>query len=71
MQRLVQSCHAYLIGGTIAVLGSTVLTQPASAQFFQQSEPGGSGAVGAAELGSSVALSADGNTAIVGAPDDN
>jgi hypothetical protein len=31
----------------------------------------GSGAVGNAEQGSSVALSADGNTAIVGGPDDN
>jgi hypothetical protein len=46
--------------------------QPAAAQFRQQgSKLVGTGAVGAAEQGFSVALSADGNIAIVGGPYDN
>jgi hypothetical protein len=52
-----------------AILGAA---QPASAQFTQQgSKLVGSGAVGNAEQGYSVALSADGNIAIVGGPLDN
>jgi len=50
-------------------------SQPAPAQFIQQdSKLIGSGAVNGssgADQGSSVALSADGNTAIVGGPLDN
>ncbi|MBZ5588731.1 MAG: hypothetical protein LAO05_09210 [Acidobacteriia bacterium] len=50
-----------------AVLGAVVLAQAAGAQFAQQgSKLVGSGAVGAAEQGKSVAISADGNTAAVG-----
>jgi hypothetical protein len=46
--------------------------QPASAQFTQQGQKlVGSGAVGAAGQGTSVALSADGNITIVGGPYDN
>jgi uncharacterized protein YdbL (DUF1318 family) len=47
-------------------------SQTALAQFSQQGPKlVGSGAMGNAEQGYSVALSADGNTAIIGAPDDN
>ena len=47
-------------------------SQLALAQFTQQGPKlVGTGAVGTAEQGYSVALSADGNTAIVGGPDDN
>jgi hypothetical protein len=45
-------------------------TQSALAQFAQQAELFGSGALGNAEQGLSVALSGDGNTAIVGGPTD-
>jgi hypothetical protein len=46
--------------------------RPASAQFTQQGQKlVGTGAVGAAEQGTAVALSADGKTAIWGAPNDN
>jgi hypothetical protein len=46
--------------------------QPASAQFTQQGQKlVGSGAAGSASQGSSVALSTDGNTAIVGGQSDN
>jgi hypothetical protein len=52
-----------------ALLGAS---QPAAAQFVQQgAKLVGSGAVGAAQQAYSVALSADGSTAIVGGPDDN
>jgi hypothetical protein len=48
------------------------LAQPASAQFTQQGQKlVGSGAVGATGQGSSVALSVDGDIAIVGGPYDN
>jgi hypothetical protein len=57
------------------VLISAVLlvsSQPASAQFVQQGPKlVGTGVVGSAEQGFSVALSADGNTAIVGGLNDN
>src|ERR1700750_2585032 len=47
-------------------------SQPAQAQFSQQGPKlVGTGAVGNAEQGTSVALSANGNTAIVGGPRDN
>jgi hypothetical protein len=45
--------------------------QPALAQFTQQVELFGSGAIGTAEQGKSVALAGDGNTAIVGGWCDN
>jgi hypothetical protein len=56
-----------LVGST-----ATVASQPASAQFTQQgAKLVGSGAAGAASQGFSVALSADGDTAIVGGPYNN
>jgi hypothetical protein len=49
-----------------------VSSQPVRADFMQQGEKlFGSGAVGAAQQGGSVAVSADGNTAIVGGLGDN
>jgi len=57
---------------TGAVLGMLFLAHAAAAQFTQQgSKLVGSGAVGAAYQGASVAISADGNTAIVGGWRDN
>jgi len=51
------------------ILGIVLLAQAASAQVTQEgSKLVGTGAVGAAVQGSSVALSADGNTAIIGGP---
>ncbi len=51
---------------------TTVAVRPAVAQFVQQgSKLVGAGAVGAANQGTSVAISADGNTAIVGGASDN
>ena len=55
-----------------AILGMLVLAHAAAAQFAQQgSKLVGTGAVGAAHQGNSVAISADGNTAIVGGYADN
>src|SRR5262245_47982194 len=48
-----------------------VFTRSGGVWTQQQSKMVGTGAVGAANQGSSVALSSDGNTAIVGAPSDN
>jgi hypothetical protein len=64
-----------LIGlGASVLLGAALLvsSQPALAQFTQQGlKLVGTGAVGGADQGHSIALSADGNTAIVGGPNDN
>ncbi len=70
MQRFVRH---HLIGAAIALLASALLARPASALFIQQgAKLVGTGAVGTSIYqGASVALSADGNTAIVGGPDDN
>ena len=55
-----------------AVLAMLVLAQAAGAQFTQQGDKlVGTGAIGDASQGYSVAISADGNIAIVGGPDDN
>jgi hypothetical protein len=55
-----------------AVLGMLALAHAAAAQFTQQgSKLVGSDAAGGAAQGESVAISADGNTAIVGGPNDN
>jgi hypothetical protein len=57
---------------TIVVLGMLFLAQAFAAQFNQQGNKLiGRGAVGPGRQGSSVAISADGNTAIVGGPYDN
>jgi hypothetical protein len=51
---------------------TAALSQPAIAQFQQQGAIlVGTGAVGSAGQGQSVAVSADGNTALVGGPGDN
>jgi hypothetical protein len=63
--RLGRVCQSLLL------LACWILPQ-AHAQFTQQGgKIAGSGAIGAASQGKSVALSADGNTAIIGAPFDN
>ena len=55
-----------------AVIGVLFLAHAAAAQFNPQgSALVGTGAVGSAGQGWSVSISADGNTAIVGGPDDN
>ena len=54
-----------------AVLGMVFLAHAASAQFVQQGSLVGTGVAGAARMGASVAISGDGNTAIVGGPTDN
>jgi hypothetical protein len=51
--------------------GVWVFTQSGGVWTQQGSELSGTGATGAAGQGSSVALSADGNTAVVGGPNDN
>jgi hypothetical protein len=56
----------------VLVCATLLSSHPALAQFSQQGPKlVGTSAEGKAELGSSVCLSADGNTAIVGGPDDN
>jgi hypothetical protein len=58
--------------GLVAILiAAALVIVPAQARFTQQDKLIGSGAVGPAAQGTSVALSADGNTAIVGGMDDN
>ena len=56
----------------IGVVAALVLSSHASAQFTQQGQKlTGNDTVGQSTYGFSVALSADGNTAITGGPDDN
>src|ERR1700691_5444956 len=67
--------------GSTAIVGAVADNSGAGAAWLytqsggvwtqQGSKQVGAGAVGTAEQGNSVALSADGNTAIVGGPDDN
>jgi hypothetical protein len=61
------------LGASVVLCAALLVSsQPALAQFTQQgSKLIGTGAVGAADQGYSIALSADGNTAIVGGPTDN
>jgi hypothetical protein len=61
------------IGASVMLYAALVCAvQPARAQFVQQrAKLIGTGAIGTAQQGSSVALSADGNTAIVGGDQDN
>ena len=63
-----------IVGGHVdnsATGAAWVYTRSGGVWTQQGSKLVGTGAVGAAEQGISVALSADGNTAIVGGPDDN
>jgi hypothetical protein len=56
----------------VVMLACSLLPAPARAQFTQQGQKlVGTGAVGIAQQGLSVSLSDDGNTAIVGGPEDN
>jgi hypothetical protein len=62
------------IGGAAALIFAVVFISPllAQPQFVQQAKLVGTGVVGfGAFQGTSVALSADGNTAIMGGPEDN
>ena len=57
---------------SLVAAAALAATQPAQAQFTQQgAKLVGTGAAGAAQQGTTVALSADGNTAIVGGYNDN
>src|SRR5271168_1541823 len=62
-----------LFGASVLISAALLFSsQLALAQFTQQGPKlVGSGAVGAAQRGNSVALSADGNTAIMGGQGDN
>jgi uncharacterized repeat protein (TIGR01451 family) len=51
--------------------GATFVFTRANGQWTEQAKLAGSDAVGAAEQGNSVALSNDGNTALIGGPSDN
>jgi hypothetical protein len=74
-RKIFSSSGMSLIGLTASVLLCAALlvsSQPALADFAQQgAKLVGAGAVGSANQGQSVTLSADGNTAIVGGPIDN
>jgi hypothetical protein len=66
------SATAKAVACVLAFAALVCVARPASAQYTQQGQKlVGSGAVGAAQQGWSVALSADGNAAIFGAPYDN
>jgi hypothetical protein len=66
------SAVAKAVASVLVFAAPVCAARPASAQFTQQGQKlFGTGAVGAAEQGSSVALSGDGDTAIVGGPADN
>src|SRR5947209_16884085 len=62
----------YLIGAAVGLVAVLLCPQSTLAQFVQQGPKlVAQDIVGGAQLGFSAALSADGNTAIVGGPSDN
>jgi hypothetical protein len=66
------SATAKAVASVLVFAALVCAARPASAQFTQQgSKLVGTGAIGAAEQGTSIALSGDGTTAIVGGPVDN
>jgi hypothetical protein len=66
------SATAKAVASVLVFAALLCAARPASAQFTQQgSKLVGTGAIGPAEQGTSVALSGDGTTAIVGGPVDN
>jgi hypothetical protein len=66
------SAIARAVASVLVFAALVCAARPASAQFTQQGPKlVGSGPIGAAEQGISVALSADGSTAILGGPGDN
>jgi hypothetical protein len=72
MQLFSQRCRSCLIGAAFTLLGSVLPFHAALADYIQQGQKLTAGsATGLAQQGYSVALSADGNTAIVGGPVDN
>ena len=71
MSDIWKPCNRVLYALAALVVSASMLPN-ASAQFVQQgSKLVGTGAVGSADQGYSVALSGDANTAIIGGPDDN
>src|SRR5581483_11925544 len=68
---LMRTRRRFAASSATALLAAAVVMAPAQAQFNQQSKLVGTGAVGVANQGYAVALSADGNTALVGGPADN
>jgi hypothetical protein len=71
MQRIVQRRYRHLLGVALALFAYGTLLQPAAARFVQQGPKLiGTGAIGQPALGNAVALSADGNTAVIGGPGD-
>jgi hypothetical protein len=60
-----------LAGLLTIILVYSLSPVPAEAQFIQQAKLVGTGAIGPADQGLSVSLSADGNTVIIGGPVDN
>jgi sRNA-binding regulator protein Hfq len=67
-----RSTNVAYAAASVLVIAALCASQPVSAQYTQQgAKLVGTGAVGAANQGRSVALSADGNTAIVGGQGDN
>jgi FG-GAP-like repeat/FG-GAP repeat len=79
LRTILSACQSSLLSRSAISLACTApfialifAPLPASAQFAQQGDKlVGIGAVGSAEQGRSAALSADGTTAIIGAPGDN
>ena len=65
------SVNLITVGGAISSVGNFTVTSILPPNFQQGNKLVGSGAIGNARQGTSVAISADGNTAIVGARNDN
>jgi hypothetical protein len=65
--------HTVVAGGPSdnGNIGAVWVFTQSSGSWSQQTELSGNNAVGAAQQGNSIALSADGNTGIVGGPGDN
>jgi hypothetical protein len=71
MQLLSQRYRSWLIGGAFIFAGFVFSSSPLHADFLQQGPKlVGAGASGTSEEGFSVAVSGDGNTAIIGGPFD-
>jgi hypothetical protein len=70
MPRLLPKPYAAAIGSLVALFALVVPLQPALADFLESAKLVGTGATGASRQGKSVALSADGNTLLVGAHSD-
>jgi hypothetical protein len=72
MRGIGQRRCARMVAAAVALAAPALLPHAATARFVQQAELIGTRAAGSLVLqGTAVALSADGNTALVGAPNDN